>query len=77
VRVIQNARKNAGFNVDDRIKTSITSESDEITNALVEFKEIIDTETLTVGELNEGDSAEHSETVKVEGREIVINLSRK
>jgi isoleucyl-tRNA synthetase len=77
VRVIQNARKNAGFNVDDRIKTSITSESHEITHALVEFKEIIDAETLTVGELNEGDSAEHSETVKVEGQEVVINLSRK
>jgi isoleucyl-tRNA synthetase len=76
VRVIQNARKNAGFNVEDRIKTSVTSESSEITSALNEFKEIIDAETLTLGELNENDSAEHAETVKVEGQEVTIKLSR-
>jgi isoleucyl-tRNA synthetase len=74
VRVIQNARKNAGFNVDDRILSKINSESAEIMDAFNEFKEVIDTETLTVGALVE--EGEYSETAKVEGQEVQIALKR-
>jgi isoleucyl-tRNA synthetase len=74
IRVIQNARKNAGFNVDDRIKSKVTSENSEILQAVEKFRELINTETLTVGVLE--DEAEHSETVKIEGEEITVALKR-
>jgi isoleucyl-tRNA synthetase len=74
VRIIQNARKNAGFNVDDRILSKVNSESAEIMDAFNEFKEVIDTETLTVGALVE--EGEYSETAKVEGQEVQIALKR-
>jgi isoleucyl-tRNA synthetase len=74
IRVIQNARKNAGFNVDDRIKSKVTSENNEILQAVEKFREMINTETLTVGVLE--DEAEHSETVKIEGEEITVALKR-
>jgi isoleucyl-tRNA synthetase len=74
VRIVQNARKNAGFNVDDRIKSRITSESQEVVEALSKFKDMISAETLSTGDLV-GDP-EHSEVVRVEGREVKIELSR-
>jgi isoleucyl-tRNA synthetase len=76
VRVVQNSRKNAGFNVDDRIKLSISSSSSEITKAAENFKDMINAETLTVGKLEQLERAEHSETVKVDGQEVTINLCR-
>jgi isoleucyl-tRNA synthetase len=74
VRVVQNARKNAGFNVDDRIKSRITSESQEVVEALSKFKDIISAETLSTGDLV--DDPEYNETVKVEGQEVVVSLSK-
>jgi isoleucyl-tRNA synthetase len=74
IRAVQNARKNAGFNVEDRIQTSLSSESSEIANAAEKFKDMINAETLTVGALTK--EPEHSETVKVEGQELTIKLSR-
>jgi isoleucyl-tRNA synthetase len=74
VRVIQNARKNAGFNVEDRIKTKLESESTDITEAAEKFKGLINAETLTVGVLES--EPEHTETVKIEGQEVTIALAR-
>jgi isoleucyl-tRNA synthetase len=76
IRVIQNARKNAGFNVDDRIETLINSDSTDVVGSLEKFKELIDAETLSVGLLDDAAKAEHSETVKVEGQEVSIALKR-
>ena len=74
VRSIQNARKNAGLDVDDRIKLVLQSESLAVEQAIKQFKGTIFAETLTTGELKGGGS--HSETVKVEGQEVKISLSR-
>jgi isoleucyl-tRNA synthetase len=76
VRVVQNARKNAGFNVDDRIKMSLSSDSDEILGAAEKFKDMINSETLTVEKLDQSDQAQHSELVKVEGQEVTVKLAR-
>lgn len=76
VRSIQNARKNAGFFVEDRILLSLNSESAEITEAARQFKDLIDNETLTV-QYPEGDNwAEYSETVNLDGQEVKISISR-
>lgn len=74
IRNIQNARKNAGLNVEDRINLRIKSESKEITEAVVKFKDVIFAETLATSELEE--EGHHSETVKVEGQEVKISLQR-
>ncbi|MEK7561386.1 MAG: class I tRNA ligase family protein, partial [Patescibacteria group bacterium] len=73
-RQIQNARKNAGLNVEDRIKLKIESDSTEITGAIDKFKPTIFRETLATGELS--GAGDYSETVKVEGQEVKISLSK-
>ena len=75
IRHVQNLRKKAGFNVEDRIKLKIQSDSPEITNALKEFKEMVYGETLAVAELTD-EEPEHSEDVKVEGQTVTIKLRR-
>jgi len=74
IRFVQNARKNAGFNVEDRIQLKITSDDPEITEAAKEHQDTIFHETLATGELSgEGD---HSETVKLEGNEVTISVKK-
>lgn len=73
-RFIQNARKKAGFNVDDRIKLRLESGSKEVNQAIEQFKDIIFAETLATGELT--GEGEHTETFKVEGQEVKAFLER-
>lgn len=73
-RAIQNSRKNAGFKVEDRIKLGLDSESKEVMAAFSKFKDTVLAETLATGELTGGD--EHSETIKLDGQEVTIRLSR-
>ena len=73
-RFVQNARKNAGLNVDDRILLKIESDSAEIKQALKDYKDQLYAETLAKGEL--GEQASHSENVKVEGQDVTISLAK-
>lgn len=74
VRYVQNARKNAGLNVDDRIELSLQTEASELAKAIIEHAKAIEAETLAVslGDLSDG----HTETVKVEGSELTIVLKK-
>lgn len=74
IRQIQNARKKAGLNVEDRIHLKIESDSAQITEAVKKFKDTIFTETLATAELKGKGS--YSETVKVEGQDVKISLAR-
>lgn len=74
VRRVQNARKNAGLNVEDRIKLALRTESIDIKAALDKFSDAIFTETLATGELT--GEASHSEVVKVDGKELTISLRK-
>ena len=74
IRFVQNARKNAGFNVEDRIKLKITSENSEITEAAASHKDTIFGETLATGNLD--GAGDHSETIKLDGAKIEISVSR-
>lgn len=76
VRHIQNARKNAGFNVEDRISLAFESQDAELTDAFSKFKKTIHLETLATAELANREEAEYSETVKVDGQEATIWLKR-
>jgi len=74
IRHIQNARKTAGLNVDDRISLKVESESSEVNRAFKEFKDEIYRETLTTGELS-GDS-QHTEEVRLDDSTAQISLSK-
>jgi isoleucyl-tRNA synthetase len=77
VRHVQQARKQAGLEVDDRIDLALKSADEEITTVLKnpELTEVVKQETLTQ-QLNETMDHEFSATVKLEGKELEISLSR-
>ncbi|HVE81023.1 MAG TPA: isoleucine--tRNA ligase [Candidatus Dormibacteraeota bacterium] len=74
IRQIQNARKQAGLAVDDRIKLGLKSDSQEITNAIHTHSYLIAAETLAEEVLYEafGDSV----NVRLGGDEITISLQK-
>lgn len=61
IRTIQNARKKAGFKVDDRIKVGLVTDSNDIARAWSEHKNLIYQEVLAVGEVEESASAYREE----------------
>lgn len=74
VRVVQAARKNAGLNVDDRIKLNLQTEPAELNDAIVKFKDEIASEVLANEWLD--NSLSYSEEVKVEGEDLVLSLEK-
>lgn len=74
IRFVQNARKEAGLNVDDRIELNLQTPDDELKQAIEEHEAVIDAETLAVkhGDVQNGYSA----TVKIDGAELTINLKK-
>lgn len=75
VRVIQNARKDAGLNVEDRISLLIDTESPEIQQAINTHQDVILAETLTE-EYGDVPTDAYQLTAKVEGLEIRIALAK-
>jgi isoleucyl-tRNA synthetase len=74
VRVVQSARKNAGLNVDDRIRLNLSSESIELKDAIDKFKDEIATEVLA--EEWSDAKLKYAEEVKVEGSELSLSLEK-
>jgi isoleucyl-tRNA synthetase len=75
VRHIQNARKNAGLNVDDRIALSLTTEDDTLRDAIDEHVEAIASETLATG-VAETTTYGYDVAVNVEGGALLISLEK-
>ncbi|HEU5004922.1 MAG TPA: isoleucine--tRNA ligase [Candidatus Saccharimonadales bacterium] len=74
IRHIQNARKNAGLNVDDRIELDIKSNSDSVNQAFKNFKTEIFAETLAASDHPSGN--DHSEQITLDGAEVTITLAK-
>lgn len=74
VRHIQNARKNTGLNVDDRIVLVTHSGDEEVLQAITEFADEIAHETLAV-ELVQSDRAQDL-VVRVDGKELSIEVKK-
>jgi isoleucyl-tRNA synthetase len=74
IRQVQDARKKAGLDVDDRIALSLTSEDSEITSALKQFSKEISNETLATSVLN--GHALFETTSKLNGSELIIGLQK-
>ena len=75
VRHIQAARKNAGLNVDDRIRLGLHSDDEYLGFAYSDYKPTIMHETLCVDLVANTDFA-HTEKVEIEGRELIISLQK-
>jgi isoleucyl-tRNA synthetase len=73
IRHIQNARKNAGLNVDDRISLRVEADG-ETAEAFNQFKDEIYRETLATAELD--GEPQHNEEVKLDGQGAKISLSK-
>lgn len=76
VRHVQNARKNAGLNVADRIHLAVETSSAEVQKAYQKFKPTIFAETLTKAELRAGDKPAFAASVKIDGYDIEVKLTK-
>lgn len=74
IRHVQNARKTASLNVDNRIALSLKTEDVQLQKAIDEHKETIAKETLT--EKFSDETYAYNETVKVEGAELRVSLEK-
>jgi isoleucyl-tRNA synthetase len=74
IRHVQSARKNAGLNVDDRIKLSLVMSDDELQKAIAEHAATINQETLA-DDISE-DTYTYATTVKVEGVDMQLSLEK-
>ena len=72
VRHVQSARKKAGLQVDDRIMLQLTTDDEQLRQAINEHAEVIAAETLAT--FGQGDA--YSTTVAIEGAELQITLQR-
>jgi len=75
VRHIQNARKEAGLNIDDRIELSLSTDDLNLKKAIWEHKDIIKDETLAVN-LSEGGSRDFTSVVKIDNFELTVSLKK-
>ena len=76
VRQIQNARKQAGLDVDDRINLDLSSSVVVVTEAVKAFEKEISAETLATTLSAKKESYAYKETVTVEGHELKISLGK-
>lgn len=74
IRHIQNLRKTAGLQVDDRIVLHIQSGDSLVQRAIADFGQTIQQETLATKFSNQ--PQEHATNVKVDGVEVTLSLSR-
>ena len=72
IRHVQSARKKAGLQVDDRIMLQLTTDDEQLRQAIDEHAEVIAAETLATF----GQSDAYSTTVAIEGAELQITLQR-
>ncbi|HET6925059.1 MAG TPA: isoleucine--tRNA ligase [Candidatus Saccharimonadales bacterium] len=78
VRHVQQSRKDAGLQVDDRIELHLFTADDELKAAITEHAETIVAETLAVSLSQADDSVTdaYAATVKVEGAELAVALKK-
>jgi isoleucyl-tRNA synthetase len=74
VRFVQNARKQAGLNVDDRIKLSLVTSESDLKKAISEYADTVTAETLAEA-LTEVEY-DYSVDLKVEGMPLKISLQK-
>lgn len=74
IRYVQNARKEAGLNIDDRIVLSLSAEDKELRQAVSDNQDVIMAETLatTLGDADDS----HVVDVVIDGKKLQIRLKK-
>jgi len=75
IRAVQNGRKKAGLNVDDRINLALMSDDPVLTQAIAQFRDEIYAETLAVG-TQIAQAEAYDEMVKVEKMNLAFKLEK-
>ena len=75
IRGVQNARKQAGLNVDDRIVLQLSTADDELAKAVDEHAQTIQAETLAQTFANPG-SDSYAVVVSIDGKELTIEIKK-
>lgn len=75
-RHIQNARKEAGLNVDDRIKLVVKTEDNQLAKAIDEYQDQIKQETLAVDFASQGETKLFSTDVVIEGSKATVCIDK-
>jgi isoleucyl-tRNA synthetase len=75
IRHIQNARKNAGLNIEDRIELSLITGNDELKKAISSHNKIITDETLTT-KFSDSGTKNYSVDVKIDNAQLTISLQK-
>jgi isoleucyl-tRNA synthetase len=75
IRHIQNARKDAGLNIDDRISLIVSTENNEMKSAIDSYETMIKDETLASEILDNG-NREYSTEIKIDELRITISLQK-
>lgn len=76
VRFVQDARKNAKLEMEDRIELCLTTEAEKLRSAMAAHREFIAAETLTAKWANAPDAAAHAADVKIDGEPLRIALKK-
>lgn len=76
IRSAQVMRKEAGFNVEDRIYVNFKTESADLKEIISKFAEKIKSELLAL-DICEIQNSEHTETIEIGEEEITVSLKRK
>ncbi len=74
IRHVQNARKQAGLNVDDRIVLSLVTGDTELKTAIAEHTSVIAAETLAAGLTT--DAYSYQVVVRVDSAELTVSLQK-
>lgn len=75
IRQIQEARKAAGLQVDDRINLALLGHGTDLTQAVAKFRDLIMTETLATDLDDLPNQQAYQSTVKLAGQELTIGLT--
>ncbi len=76
IRQVQNARKKAGLNVEDRINLSLQTPDHTINQAIKDFEQIIRDETLAMSLNQKEEISFYSQEIKLEDAAITIALEK-
>lgn len=77
VRLVQDGRKKADFNIEDRISAAWQTNDEEISSALTAHEKYIAKETLSTKISHAKGKCEYSEDVKLAGKPVWFGISRK